>query len=161
MKMVYVTSISDLPVTFDGHLLPAKNNRVGPIVLTGTIKSLARQGLVTFTERNIIGTEDVFVAPKVVSAASYTLTKEDAGLTIEFTNACVITLPASLPAGFACACTQMGTGEVSFVAGSGAAFLQLDSGTKIAGRYGEVGVRVSSNNDTRTAAQYIGSGAFI
>ena len=85
-------------------------------------------------------------APDTVAATAYALTAADHGRDKYFTAAggCVITVPDTLLAGFACQCTQIG-GVLTFV-GSGALTVRSKSGSvATAGQYAQVLIKVRDN----------------
>jgi hypothetical protein len=92
--------------------------------------------------------------------ASRSLRQDDIGklLKVNSASAITITLPASLPEGFGCAVMRIGTGTVTFAAGSGASMVNVDSGDEILGQYGIAGVNVYANA-TGAAAAWVLSGA--
>lgn len=92
--------------------------------------------------------------------ASRSLRQEDIGklLKVNSESAITITLPASLPEGFGCAVMRLGTGTVTFAAGSGATMVNVDSGDEISGQYGIAGVNVYANA-TGDDAAWVLSGA--
>lgn len=89
--------------------------------------------------------------------ASGALRQEDIGklLKVNSSDAVALTLPATLPEGFIAQVMQLGTGEVSFAAGSGATMVNVDSATAISGRYGVAGVCVYANPDGESASWVI------
>ena len=89
------------------------------------------------------------------SGTTYTLASSDAGKTVTLNNASAITvtLPNSLPAGFTCECIQLGAGQVTFSAASGATLNNRQSQTKIAGQHGAARLAVTANSGG-TAAIY-------
>ena len=78
---------------------------------------------------------------------AYTLQASDCGIVVTFNNssAVTVTLPNSLPVGFNCECINLGSGKVTFTAGSGSTLNNRSSQTSIAGQYGAVGLTVTSN----------------
>ncbi len=82
------------------------------------------------------------------SGTTYTLATSDAGKTLTLNNASAITvtLPNSLPAGFTCECIQLGAGQVTFSAASGATLNNRQSQTKVAGQHGAVRLAVTANS---------------
>ncbi|MEI9966147.1 MAG: hypothetical protein WDN67_00500 [Candidatus Moraniibacteriota bacterium] len=98
--------------------------------------------------------------PKVVSATTYTLLSTDNGLFLEFTNSSgtTLTLPNNLPAGFSCAVTQAGTGQVTLAPASGATLEQADASLKTLKQWSEVSLRVRGNSGG-TSADYLASGS--
>jgi hypothetical protein len=91
------------------------------------------------------------------TGTTYTLDFTDTGKVITFNNASAITvtLPNSLPQGFACTCVQKGAGQVTFSAGSGATLYNRSGHTKIAGQYGVTTVFVEGNADNFSALYYL------
>jgi len=95
--------------------------------------------------------------PKTISDATYTLQAEDVGRVLRFTGPCVVTLPADLPAGFYCILRRIGSGDVTWAAGSGATKTEDQAGTKIARQKASVTASVDSN--AGAAADWIIEGA--
>lgn len=93
------------------------------------------------------------------SGTSYTLAATDCGTTLRFTSgsAVTLTLPASLAAGCALAVLQVGAGQVSLTAGSGAALVSRQSYTKTSGQWALIGLTVDSNAGG-SAAHYVLTG---
>ncbi len=89
------------------------------------------------------------------TGTTYTMASTDTGKTVTFNNASAITvtLPNSLAIGFTCECIQLGAGQVTFSAGSGATLQNRQSQTKIAGQYGATRLAVTANSGG-TAAVY-------
>lgn len=160
MTMVYVTNLTIFPVTFDEHTLLTLDDRVGPVLLTGKIKALQQQGLVSYTELDVISQPMITPKPLVITASTLTLVPAYNGRILEFMNACVVTLPNNLRDSFSCVICQKGAGAVSLSAWNASYYHQLDSATILAGRYAEITLRVSSNADGESA-DYIASGAFL
>lgn len=92
-------------------------------------------------------------------AASYTLTKEEAGTCVELEDAGAITLtlPATLPKGFRCTLMQAGVGRITCSPASGAILLNRSGHTGTAGQYAVCTLYVSANT-AGTNATYILSG---
>lgn len=83
--------------------------------------------------------------PKTIEAAAYALLPDDLGKVLRFTQACVITLPATLPAGFYCVPRWVGSGAPSWVTAAGATKHEYPAGTRIAAQWASVTVSVDSN----------------
>jgi hypothetical protein len=96
--------------------------------------------------------------PSVKSGTTYTLTANDNGQVLEFSNASAITvtIEADLPVGFSCVMVQTLGGQVTFVAEAGATQRQRQGFTKTAGQWAMVSMYVSSN--AGSAAVYVLSG---
>ncbi|MBP7173836.1 MAG: hypothetical protein KBA33_07185 [Cloacibacterium sp.] len=82
-----------------------------------------------------------------VQTVSYTLTPSDNGKIIEFSSASAVnlTVPTGLPVGFQCSVTQLGAGQVSFVAGAGMVIRNAYNYTKTAAQYSKAGIEITSN----------------
>jgi hypothetical protein len=86
-------------------------------------------------------------APTVTTkTAAYTLTPADNGKIIEFnsTTAVNCTIPTGLPVGFQCSVSQLGTGQVTFVAGTGLTLRNAYNFTKMAAQWSKAGVEITS-----------------
>jgi hypothetical protein len=84
---------------------------------------------------------------KVVTASTYTILSTDVNQYLEFSNACVVTLPLSLAANLEFQGEQTGTGEVSFVsAATGALNKFADFDNKTAGQFAPFGIRTKGSN---------------
>lgn len=68
-----------------------------------------------------------------VPAGPLLLSPKHQGRCLVFSGASVVTVPANLPEGFSCGFVQAGSGEVSFIAGSGATVNSYANQTKLAG----------------------------
>ena len=86
------------------------------------------------------------------TGATYTLTAADNGKIITFSNACTVTVPSTLFAGFNCFLLQAGIGQVTIVGAVGVTINNRTSFTKTAGRYA-IATILGLNNTT-----YISSG---
>lgn len=129
---------------------------------------------VIFTEPKILGrkykykfTRPVSYDPALVnlvveefSGTSYTATVADLGKwkRSTSTSAVTVTLPNDLPVGWACHWEQGGTGQITFVAASGATLTNDQTLSKTFARY-SVATAAVTTNTTGTAAQYNLSGA--
>lgn len=82
------------------------------------------------------------------TGSTYTLQASDKGKVIEIANAgsVTLTLPNSLPKGFACTVIQDGAGQVTFSAASGASLKNRQSHSKSAGNGAFTMLYVSSNS---------------
>jgi hypothetical protein len=87
--------------------------------------------------------------PKTITDATYTLQASDVGRVLRFTVACVVTMPADLPAGFYCVLRRVGEGDVTWSASSGATV--HSAGDSIALQWVSVVVSVDSNADSSSA----------
>lgn len=88
-----------------------------PIGVTGGITAGDMHDLLdTLESRTSAGT------PNVQTGTAYSLLSSDSGGLVAFTGASpsTLTLPNSLPAGFRCTVAQIGAGQVTFTAASGA-----------------------------------------
>lgn len=69
------------------------------------------------------------------TVATYTLTATDNGKIIKFSNACTVTVPSTLFAGFNCFLLQAGAGQVTIAGGTGVTVNNRTAFTKTAGKY--------------------------
>lgn len=92
------------------------------------------------------------------SGTTYTVTADDNGKVIECTNAAAVTVtvPNSLAVGFNCIVAQTGAGQVTIAAGASAT-QRAYGGSKTAGQWAEVAIRVRANAGG-SAAEYVVSG---
>lgn len=81
------------------------------------------------------------------TGATYTLTVADNGKIITFSNACTVTVPSTLFAGFNCFLLQAGTGQVTIVGATGVTVNNRTSYTKTAGQYA-IATILGLNNTT-------------
>ncbi len=92
---------------------------------------------------------------KLVTLSGTTLTVDSTykGVCIRCTSgsATTITLPNNLPAGFSMTVVQIGAGQVTFVAASGATLVNRQTQLKTAGQYAGVSLYVDSNSGTNGA----------
>ena len=95
------------------------------------------------------------------TGTSYTLQASDSGKVVELNNASAITVtvPNSLPAGFNCILAQIGAGQVTVQAGSGATLNAYPSGgVKTPGQWGETSLRIRANSGGSAAVAVMGGG---
>lgn len=94
------------------------------------------------------------------TGTTYTVVAADNNKIITFANAALITvtLPNSLPAGFACAWVQYGAGQVKFEAASGATLRHFQSHNASGGTIYTEGALKILTNGSGSAAEYILSG---
>lgn len=94
-----------------------------------------------------------------LSGTAHTLDGSYVHKTIEFTNSSAVTftLPNNLYTTFNCRIMQLGTGQVTFSAASGATIRNRQSHTKAAGRWAVCDLIVVSNSGG-SAAEYVLSG---
>lgn len=118
----------------------------------GGAKNIQQTGISIDDDDSIYGFKAKF---NNQTGTTYTLAASDTGKTVTCDNASAITvtLPNNLAVGFICEVIQLGTGQVSFSAASGATINNRSSQTKIAGRYGATRLVVRSNSGG-TAAVY-------
>jgi len=93
-----------------------------------------------------------------VTGSAYTLLLADLGRMKMFTNAsgCTVICPADLPAGFNCVIAQdVGAGQVTLSAASGAALKNRYSETKTQGEIAAIAVFVRSNSDGASAVYWL------
>ena len=69
------------------------------------------------------------------TGATYTLTAADNGKIITFSNACTVTVPSTLFAGFNCFLLQAGVGQVTIAGDTGVTVNNRTAFTKTAGQY--------------------------
>jgi len=126
-----------------------ENNKVVGRGNSGNVKGLTPTEIVT-----IIGTE-VFTQPQAVNpqtGTTYTLVLGDAGKLITLSNAAAITvtLPqdsdVAIPVGAYLDLYQLGAGQVTVVAGTGATLRVSGSTAKIRAQYSRVGLQKISAN---------------
>lgn len=81
------------------------------------------------------------------TGTTYTLVAADAGKIVTISNgsAITLTLPNSLPAGWACTVVQKGAGAITFTAAGGATRNNRSAHTKTAGQWAVCGLYVDSN----------------
>lgn len=93
------------------------------------------------------------------TGTTYTLQASDAGKIVTLNNASAITVtcPNSLPADFYCTLLQIGAGQVTIAAGSGATVNNFDGLTKTAGQYAAVNLYVITNSGGSSAV-YVSQG---
>lgn len=72
------------------------------------------------------------VTPNVQTGTAYTLTSSDGFVAFTGSGAITLTLPNNLPTGFRCTVAQIGAGQVTFSAASGAAIVSVQSLVKTA-----------------------------
>lgn len=78
--------------------------------------------------------------PEWIPASTLTLSDKHQGRLLVFTNACVVTVPAGLRAGFSCGFLQAGTGVVTFTPGSGVALNSAGGNRKSSGQWSTGGI---------------------
>jgi len=84
---------------------------------------------------------------KIISASTYTLLVTDVDFYLEFSGACVVTLPLGFAASIEFQGEQTGTGEVSFVsAATGTLNKFADFDNKTAGQFAPFGIRTKGSN---------------
>lgn len=100
--------------------------------------------------KNSLWTEIISGSPTFSTKTEpYTLTVADSGKVLEFNSAnniqCII--PVGLPPGLQFSVTQLGAGNVIFVAASGVNLRNAYGFTRSALQYSKVGIEVASNSD--------------
>jgi hypothetical protein len=87
------------------------------------------------------------------TGTTYTIQSTDTGKWVTHDNggAVTVTLPKTAPIGFVCEGMQIGAGQVTYSAQSGATLINRQSQFKIAGQGGVVSLRVISNSDGNSA----------
>lgn len=103
--------------------------------------------------------EEYISTIRTLTDTTYTLLLTDAGKVLTFDNESpiTVTMPNSFPAGWACACYQIGEGAITFDAAASGAMFNRSSHVKTAGQYASVGIQVIANSGG-AAAIYILSG---
>jgi hypothetical protein len=103
--------------------------------------------------------QGISVGLSTISASSYTLGAADSGTVLRFTSNSAITLtcPNNLPAGFHVGLMQLGNGQITPVAASGASIVQRNGFTKTAGLYAAASLIVQVNAGG-SAASYLLAG---
>lgn len=93
------------------------------------------------------------------TGTTYTVQASDAGKVVELNNAAAIavTVPNSLPAGFNCILSQIGAGQVTVAAGSGAT-VHAFGGLKSPGQWAELALRVRANAGGAAAEAVLSGG---
>ena len=150
--------------TWDGvtTVAPSKNSIRDKIVSMDAEDALkanlaggnAFTGTQTFGDGAVSGFTGVLNAQ---TGTTYTLDATDNGKIVTLSNASGITLtiPNSLIVGFNCLIVQLGAGQVTVAAGSGATLRNRSSHTKIAGQYGLGTIAVLANAGSAAIA-YLG-----
>lgn len=97
---------------------------------------------------------DVFVD---ISGATHTLTAADNGKLHRFTSATAVAvaLPNSLPPGWNCLWSQIGAGQITFTAGSGATRRNANGHSKSSKQYAEGALRVDTNAGGAAAVYFL------
>ena len=101
--------------------------------------------------KNTLWVEMITGAPNInTQTVSYQLTPADNGKIIEFNSASAVncTIPTGLPAGFQVSISQIGLGQVTFVAGSGMTLRNAYNFTKTATQWSKAGVEITSTTTT-------------
>ncbi len=99
----------------------------------------------------LIGDDDELSGYKALverqTGTSYTLAESDTGQIMEFSNAATITLtlPSTMPKGFACTVAQLGAGVIDFVVESGGTLVNRQGHNSSAGQYALCTLYVSEN----------------
>lgn len=83
-----------------------------------------------------------------IANTTYTVTNNDVGKVLRFTSTAnvTVTIP-TLATGFNCLWRQVGAGQLTFVAGSGATLRSYGATTKSAGQYAEGVIAVDTSNE--------------
>ena len=113
----------------------------------------------TNTFNNTVTLTTVNGSVNAQTGTTYTLAATDCGKLVTISNAAAITLTTlnSLPAGCSIAVEQLGAGQVTVTAGSGATQHSVNSFTKTKAQYAIIGLTVDSNG-SGTAADFIITG---
>lgn len=100
--------------------------------------------------KNSLWIEIISGSPTFATKTSnYTITSADSGKVLEFNSPTdvICTIPAGLPAGLQFSITQLGQGNVLFVAAPGANLRNAYGFTRSALQYSKVGLEVASNSE--------------
>ena len=124
--------------------------------VSGGAVSIEPASLITFPDGCLIDTGGGIarvrfaLVPTVVSGTTTTIGDVQDGALLRTTNGSAVTatLDATAPAGTQLAVCQVGAGQVTFVAGSGATLHNRQGHTKTAGQWATVSLYVDSNSGT-------------
>lgn len=142
-----VTNITDFPFAVESNGLGTDNHIVR---WDGTTQ--IQDSVVTLEDAGEIYGYRAKIETHV--ASTYTLSADDSGKILEFSDlsGVVVTLSATVPAGCAGTIIQVDTGQVTFEVGAGATMLSFQGLTGTAGRGAAVTWWVASNSDGGSAA---------
>lgn len=86
---------------------------------------------------------------KSITTTSYTLTVEDSGKILDFTNntPIVVTIPSGLPIGYQISITQAGTGAITLTPATGVTARNRWNGFVTSGQWAKVGLEVRALNN--------------
>lgn len=93
----------------------------------------------------------IYITPVITNTANYTLQDSDNGKIIRMNSgtSLVVTVPNTLPVGFAVSIFQEGVGVILFSGSGGLTVRNRQSHTKTAGQYAGVGITVVATNEAR------------
>lgn len=123
-----------------------------PIVINAQRDGLYRKGR----------TSGLTISELQTITANYTLTEADSAtvMLVDSATPVTITLPSTMPAGFSLAVVQVGAGQVTFTAASGATLVNHQTFTKTAAQNAIVSLIVISNSSDANAKYLLtGDGA--
>ncbi|HVI60144.1 MAG TPA: hypothetical protein VM619_14895 [Luteimonas sp.] len=136
----------------EGDVVGAEGSVDGELpAFSGTTgKALKGSGVTVDGNKGISGYRAKY---KDVTGTTYTAVDDDSGKVLRFTNASdvVVTLPNDLPRGWCVSWTQVGAGQVSFTAASGATRNNRSGHTKSAGQWAKGTLEIDSNSDDASA----------
>lgn len=126
----------------------------GPPGAAGSDAAVTKSNVEAAVGGEVALQSDVFVT---ISGTTHTLDPADNGKVHRFTSssAVVVTLPNSLPAGFNLVWRQVGAGQLTFTAASGATRRNRNGHTKSSGQYAEGALAVDSNSGGTSAVFYL------
>lgn len=157
----YVYQGSDSPpsgwtaVVGDGDVLgpgSAVDNRV--VRFDGATGKLLQSSPVVVDDNGAI--REYLASVNAQTGTTYTLQASDAGRVVEITNgaAITLTLPDSLPVGFACTVVQGGAGQITLSAGGGGSLRNRQGHAKLAGQWAAATIYVRTNSGG-SAAEHV------
>lgn len=88
-----------------------------------------------------------------ITANTITATPDWQGYMVRFANACVVTIPSTLPEDFSCGWSQDGSGSVTFVAGNGATIQSFEQNLVSSGQFAIGGIAGMGNATFRLYGQ--------
>lgn len=144
------SAILDITSTSKGLLIPRLNTseRIAIVQPANGLLVYDTNTNSFWMYKNSLWIEIISGAPTVTTkTVDYTITAADSGKILEFNSATAVNciIPAGLPAGLQVSVTQLGTGNVFFVPGTGVNLKNSYGFTRTALQYSKVGVEVASN----------------
>lgn len=111
---------------------------------TLTAANVISSGTISAANLNISGSYSSVNVQVSFKTADYTLTNADSGTVVFVTNASTsnVTIPNTLPVGFRCYVTRLGTGNTKFVNATGLSMLNKFSGNTVDTQYGSGSVLI-------------------